>query len=192
MEEQSFDTREAILALSLALAGCEPLDEKQPCFNLFDEEILSKLGHRESVWDSAHEAWRQKQKGDVGYVFKMTPRLPQLVLAYREQCKQIEDLDMKSGEFILKIYADANAGLMQPDEMILRIACVILKTRVQYVNLWKLMVPLLRVPVVGKSKHFDTTAISAGKTVEAKGVKKPGFQIVSLNISEEHRKAIKL
>lgn len=186
MEEQSFDTREALLALSLSLAGCEPLDATQPCFNLFDEDILAKLGYRgEKLFPSALEAWEQKEKGDVGYVFKMSPRLPELIKAYRDQCKQIDELDGPAQILIVKIFAQHELGGILQDEMILRVACVILKTRGQYVNLWKQMVPLLRVPIAGKSKNISTVA---GEGL----VKKPGFQVVSLNISEEHRKAMRL
>lgn len=195
MEEQSFDTREALLALSLSLAGCEPLDAAQPCFNLFDEEILAKLGYRGShLFESAKEAWDLKEKGDVGYVFQMSPRLPDLVLAYRDQAKQIEELadGTTAKSLLIKILGQHELGAVMEDEMILRISCVILKTRGQYVNLWKQMVPLLRAPVAGRTKHFDDTILSKGRLVEAKGVKKPGFQVVSLNISDEHRKAMRL
>lgn len=193
MEEQSFDTREALLALSLALAGCEPMDATQPCVNLFDSELLAKRGYTgKPLIEGAEEAWHQKEKGDVIYVFKMSPRLPDLVLAYRDQCKQVEELDGTATGLIIKTLGQHELGAILQDEMILRVSCVILKTRGQYVNLWKEMVPLLRVPIAGRTKHFDDTILSKGRSVEAKGVKKPGFQVVSLNISDEHRKAMRL
>jgi hypothetical protein len=207
---ETFDTRESLLALCLILAGAEPADPQQPAFNLFDQEILFKIGgglRDERTGDiirasrfsgmkleeAASAAWREGARGDVGHVLKMSDRLPELALAYREQCRLIDDLDMTSGQFILKIYADAAAGLMQPDEMVLRIACVILKTRGEFMNVWKKMVPLLRIPNKGKTTHFETTATGAGgKTVPAKGVQKPGFKVISLNMSPERKKEMGL
>lgn len=203
MEVNLFDTRESILALCLILAGQEPAD--QVTFNLFDEEILFKIGggqrHIEtkevirksrfagmSLTEAANESWKEGARGDVGYILKTTPRLLDLTRAYRDQCAELEKSDAKSSEMITEILG---AGY-EPDEMILRIACVILKTRGDFMNLWKKVVPLLRISETGKAKHFESSVVSEGKTVQAKGVQKPGFRIVSLNASDKTKKALKL
>lgn len=182
MDVNSFDTHEAILALCLILAGGEPLEESQPCMNLYSEEILGKLGYKgEKLLDAANAAWKNGEKGEVKYLLKMTPRLAELIRAYRDQCEQIEKLDAKATDLIDALISNP----VDRDEMILRTACVILKTRGEFMNLWKKMVPLLRVPVDGKSEVHDAAK-------GAKIVKKPGFKVISLNISDEHRKEMGL
>ena len=199
MEVHPFHTQEAVLALCLHLSGsCEPLDAQQPFFNLFDAEILANLGYRgKPLLDAANEAWKDGKKGHVEYVFKLTPRCSDLILAYRQQCAEIEKLDLSANAIIKKIVSHGTAGAIKQDEMLLRIACVILKTRGEFMNAYKKAVPILRVPVAGKTKNFDTTATvqtngGGSRTVAAKGVSKPGFQIVSLNASEKTRKAMGL
>lgn len=205
---QSFDTTEAVLALCLILAGGEPLDERQPAINLFDADILFTLGGGQKNEDgavirpsrfagmgdleAAKIAWKEGARGHVRYIIKLTPRLADLIRAYREQCKDIEAFDGKSGELIQKIITHAGAGAIQQDEMILRISCVILKTRGRFVNVWKKMIPHLRIPDSGRVKHFDTTVVSRGKMVEAKGVERPGFKLISLNASEETKRHLGL
>lgn len=196
--EQPFSTSEAILAYCLYLAGCEFCDDRTPCTNLFDAEILGKLGYRgEKLWDAANAAWQQKAKGHIQFHFKLTPRTGDLIRAYREQAAEIEKSDGKASELIIEIQKRGDLGAFLPDEILLRISCVILKTRGEFMNLFKQMVPLLRIPVEGKAKHFDTTATvktqtGGNRTVDAKGVQKPGFKIVSLNLSEQKRKDMKL
>lgn len=190
---QTFDTREAILALCLTLAGCEPLDESQPCFNLYDAEILAKHGYRgKPLIEAAQEAWEQKEKGDVGYVFKMTPRLVELAKLYRETCQEIEKADGKAFVMLADIIGKFAAHCLDPDEAILKFSCVVLKTRGQYFNVWKEMVPLLRVPVDGRAKHFDGTVSSNGRTIESKNVHRPGFKVISLNASPGTKEHLKL
>lgn len=199
---ETFDTRESLLALCLILAGAEPAEETQPAFNLFDEEILFKIGGgmkdertgeitRPSRFSgmtleaAANQAWQEKARGDVGHILKMSPRLSALSQAYHDQCKQIEKLDGNAQSLIVKIIAQHELGGILQDEMILRIACVILKTRGSFMNVWKEMVPILRVPDKGKTKNLSSRE---GEHVR----QKPGFRVVSLNISDEHKKGMGL
>lgn len=196
--EQPFSTSEAILAYCLYLAGCEFCDDRTPVTNLFDAEILAKLGFRgEKLFDAANQAWEQKAKGHVQFHFKLTPRTGDLIRAYREQAAEVEKDDGKASDVIATILSYGKTGAIMPDEVLLRVSCVILKTRGEFMNLFKQMVPLLRIPVEGKSRQFDTTATGLdanGKpvTVPARGVQKPGFKVISLNLSEDKRKAMKL
>lgn len=183
MDAQHFKTQEAILAFCLDIAGCEFLDTNQPCVNLYDEEILSKLSYRgKKVWDAAQEAWRDVKKGHVEYVLKMTPRLLDLIKAYRDQCAELERAGGNATTIFLGLMGSWKAGAIMDDEAMLRIACVNLKTRGDFMNIWKKMVPVLRVPVVGK-----TRTMPGAKTGE-QIVSKPGYIIVSLNASEATRK----
>lgn len=199
--EQPFSTSEAILAYCLYLAGCEFCDDRTPCTNLFDAEILAKLGYRgEKLFEAANQAWQQKAKGHVQFHFKLTPRTGDLIRAYREQAAEVEKADGKASDLIAKIldlHSDSLRDEADNTETLLRISCVILKTRGEFMNLYKQMVPLLRVPVEGKEKRFDTTANgldAKGRriSVPAHGVQKPGFKVISLNLSEEKRKRMGL
>lgn len=196
--EQPFSTSEAVLAYSLYLAGCEFIDDRQPCSNLFDAEILAKLGYRgEKLGEAAEAAWRDEKKGHVQYHFKLTPRAADLIRAYREQAAELEKADGKASEFVMKILRHYGSGAILEDEALCRLGCVMLKTRIEFVNIWKKMVPLLRVPVEGKARTFETTATKLdekgqSRVVDATGVQRPGFQIMSLNLSPEKRKKMGL
>lgn len=191
--EPPFSTSDVILAIALFSAGCEPVDEAQPCTNLFDPDILGELGYRgERLMEAAEAAWANEEKGHVQFHLKLSARALELIKAFRDQSELVKKGEGKSFDMLAQIAADARAGAMQDDEMILRFACVILKTRGELANLWKKMIPLLRFPVDGTVKHFDSTAVSNGKTVEAKGVQRPGFKVISLNVSEATRKHLGL
>lgn len=204
-----FETNEALLAFCLITAGCEPCDDRTPCSNLYDEEILFKIGggikdHRGNITkpsrfagmgllDAACKAWKEEAKGDVRFHIRQTPRCLELIKAYREQCKEIEESSLKASDLLLRVADEFKTGAIMPDEFILRTACVNLKTRRDFMNHWKKMVPLLRVPRKGKSVMIETTATVPQKgggtrTVPAKAVTSPGFDVISLNAPSKMRK----
>lgn len=199
--EMPFQTDEALLALCLITAGCEPCDPRTPCVNVYDAEILFKLGGGErdpitkevrrssrfagDLWAGAQAAWKEGARGDIRYSIKLTARCSELIKAYRDQCEELKTSDQSSGEVIAKIMEYAKAGAMAQDEAILRITCVNLKTRIGFVNHWKQMVPLLRVPRRGKVK------ISAeDRRTGRQNVTGPGFDAISLNAGMELRKKV--
>lgn len=210
MGEMPFHTDEALLALCLITAGCEPFDPAAPCVNVLDAEIIFKLGGGQrdpqtkevtrpsrfagmTPWDAAQQVWKEGGKGDVRYSIKLTSRCSELIKAYRNQEQELKTSDKSSGEVILEIMEYAKAGAMMLDEAILRITCVNLKTRIDFVNHWKKMVPLLRVQRKGKSRTMQTTAMGKdGKgrpcQVPATRIIGPGFDAISLNAGEELRK----
>lgn len=193
MDAQHFKTQEAILAFCLDKAGCEFLDANQPCANILDSEILAKLGHRgKPLWEAAQEAWENGSRGHVEYIFKQTPRLMDLIRAYRDQCEEIQKPGGNSTLLTLDIIGRLTRGEILQDEALIRLSCIDLKTRIDFVNIWKEMVPILRVPRSGKTKNFDTTVLSQGKRVQANAVEKPGFTAISLNASEATRKHLGL
>lgn len=208
--EMPFVTDEAILACCLITAGCEPMNPSAPCANIYDEEILFKIGGgkrdattREVIkpsrfagmqlWDAAQAAWKESAKGDVRYEIRLTARCSDLIKIYRHQCATLLSSDKSSGELILGIIESVVAGAMLKDEAVLRISCINLKTRGEFINCWKNLPPLLRAPRKGKTKISDGTARSqlldgSYKTVPAKVVVSPGFDAISLNSSEQTRK----
>lgn len=193
LAQQKFSTAEGLLAFCLYLAGCELADPAQICFHLYTPEILSSLGLKGmTLWDGAQQAWKQKSRGHVEYSFILTQRCNELIQAYRAQREELEKSDDKASDLVLKIMQSAAAGAMLPDEAILRIACVNLKIRSEFMNAWKFVVPLLKVPERGTVKRFDSTVTIAGKdgarTLPAKAVSKPGYKLISLNAREETKK----
>lgn len=195
--EQPFAISEGILAFCLYMAGAEFSDPRMPVVNRFDPENLSKAGFKgEKLWASAQRAWKQDTRGHVEYSFKLSQRTHDLIKIYREQRKELQDSDGKGCDLILKIMGKATSGSMLPDEAILRIACVNLVMRTEFFNMWKQSIPFLKVPDVGKPEKFDTTAtvqtMSGVKTVQASGVKKPGYKLVPLNATPETLKKLGL
>lgn len=196
--DEPFHTQEAILAFCLDIAGCEFADPNRPCINLFDADILGKLSYRgKPLWEGAQEAWKDARKGHVEYVFRMTPRLLDLVRAYREQAAEIEKPGGNATAIVIGLLGAWKSGAILDDEALLRIACVNLKTRIDFVNIWKAMVPMLRVQRKGKSTTTEGTASvpapgGTAKIVPSRTVKSPGWELISLNASPELRKAMKL
>lgn len=198
VDAHPYNTTEAILAYCLYLAGIPFLDNRSPCFNLYDEEILSSMGYKgQPLLESARDAWNQKRKGYVGYQFQITQQLTPLVKAYRDQCSKIEKGNSRASEMNFELLSRFKKGAISPAEFIVRSNCVSLKTRREFVFLWEKQVPVLRIPRKGKSKTFDTTTqrqVGKGRTqtVEGKGVSRPGFDLVSLNLPDEKLKSMGL
>lgn len=193
LAQQKFSTSEGLLAFCLYLAGCELSDPNAICFHIYTPEILSTLGLKgEKLWDGAQRAWLNKARGHVEYSFILSQRCNELIQAYREQREELKESDDKASDLVLKIMQSASAGAMLPDEAILRIACVNLKIRSEFMNAWKTVVPLLKVPAAGKTRRFDSTVTIRGKdgakTLPAKAVEKPGYKLISLNASEETKR----
>lgn len=206
--DQPFSTSEKILVFCLNLAGCEVIG----ITNYFDQEILFTYGggrrdpNTKEVtrpsrfrdlkpWDAAQIMWKEGGQGHVEYQFALTKDCQDLIKAYRDQRDKMEKVakkDEKGSDAALKIMELAAKGAMLPPEAILRLACLAVKLRPEFLNLWQGVVPTLFLPVEGKTKQFETTATFAGKdgpkTVQAKGVKRPGYKFCSLNASMELRK----
>jgi hypothetical protein len=175
---QPFTTQDAALAFSLYLAGVSFVDPARPCMNLYDGEILKKLGFRGMTLEEAvRSALAANKKGEVRYIFARTPELNDLLNAYTTEQKVIADGEGTAAEHLAKLIPDDPA-------LRLRVAAVALKLRPQFMNLWKQVDPLIRVANQGQSKTVET---ANGKLVSS-----PGFRVVSLNASEATRKKLRL
>lgn len=206
---QPFSTNEKILALCLYLAGCQFLGD-QPCINLFDPEILFSIGDGQrdpktkeilkpsrfagmSAWDAGQAAWKEKREGHVEFQFLLTQECHDLIKAYRDQRNKMKESEGKGSDMAMEIMQSVSQGAMLPAEGILRLTCVAIKLRPEFLKLWETVVPMLHVPVRGKSSTFETTATTRDKTgnvkvVPATGVRSPGYKRISLNASEKLRK----
>lgn len=207
---QPFSTNEKILALCLYMAGCQFLGDDRPCINLYDAEILFRLGGGQrdgqtkevtkpsrfngmSLWDAAHLAWKEKAEGHVEFQFLLTQECHDLIKAYRDQREKMKESEGKGSDMAMEIMRSVSNGAMLPAEGILRLTCVAIKLRPEFLKLWETVVPLLHVPARGKSSTFETTATTRDrngtvKVVPATGVRSPGYKRISLNASENLRK----
>lgn len=194
--QQIFGTQEGSLAYCLYIAGCQMADPSQICKHIYTPEILAGLGFQGSpLWGAAQVAWKNKSRGHVEFSFVLTARTGELIKAYRDQRKELEESDAKASDLVLKIAQQFASGAMLSDEMLLRVACVNLKIRSAFMNAYKDVIPLLKIPDKGKTEKFETTATGRDAkgnsiTVPAHGVKKPGYKLISLNASEETKRKL--
>lgn len=172
-----FSTTDAILAFSLYLAGVPFFDDNKPCINIYDVNILQRLGFTGQglpLEDAVRAAVKNKKKGHLEWAFKQVPELDRFLSAYRKQAKEVEAGEGKLYAHILEIATEVS----DPNERVVRMACLILKMRVQFINLWQKQVPLIRVFNEGQSTKTD---LGNGKFK----VSSHGFKIVSLNAKQE-------
>lgn len=183
---QPFTTQDAALAFSLYLAGVPFADPSQPCFNLYDAEILKKLGFPgltlEQAAQAAHNAGK---KGEVRYIFARTPELNNLLESYKAQQAAINDGEGTAVEHL--------AGLIPDADLRLKVAELVLKLRPQFVNMWKDQSPLIRVPNPGESTTRPVTTFNRkGNPIPGKEVSSPGVRIISLNATPATKKRLRL
>ena len=178
-----FHTTDAILAFSLYLAGVPFYEERKPCINIYDENILKRLGLTGmSIEDGVKRALATKKKGHVEYGFKRTPSLNGLLRAYKQQEEYLRDAEGTAVAVVNRLASDLKDGVNP--ETVVRLACTILKMRVQFVNIWQQIDPLIRV--------FNEGEV---ETVSENGVTKrryPGFRMINLHASKETREKLNL
>ncbi len=123
-------------------------------------------------------------KGRIEYHFEHTPETGYLVNAYRDQEKTVKEGEGDAAEAIREIMRLA-AGRLKGDEVImderealLRILCVALKTRIEYVNRWKEVVPTLHI----RGKHTSTSETNGNRKTERHTL---NDKFVPLNASDD-------
>ena len=183
--EVPFTTDDAILACSLYMAGVPFQNEQQPCFNIYDADTLKRLGFSGMTLEAATKAaFESGKKGHVEYAFRAPKQLQSLLRAYTAQQQEIKDGVGTAQELQLKIMKRFAAGEMDEHEALLRISCVNLKMRVQFMNIWKQLVPWVRVDNPGKA--------TTQKTANGIVTRHPGFKMLPLNASDEVKRHLKV
>ena len=180
---QPFHTTDAILAFSLYLAGVPFYEERRPCINIYDENILRKLGFiNVSIEDGVRKAISRKKKGHVEYGFERTPELQSLLQAYKDQEDRLQSDEGTAAEVVQRLAEQLKDGVNP--FTIVRLACVILKMRVKFVSLWQTMEPLIRVFNEGEVQTNQDDGVTTRRF--------PGFRIVSLHASQKTKDKLKL
>lgn len=205
-----WSTSNAMLAFCLRIAGIPLHNNLRPCVNIYDAEMLFIMGGGEkdgkgavvrksrysgmSLEDAANRAFVEGKKGHVTFQFKPVKGIGRLSKVFAAQEAEINatDKNIDVAEFMLGIMQKIAGGEMPQDEGLVRIACVNLKLRGAFMNAWKQMVPRIRIPNEGQERHFKTSVNRRGRTIPADGVEYPGAKIISLDLSEEKRKHLKL
>jgi hypothetical protein len=185
--DRPFTTSNAILAFSLYLAGVPFIDDSKPLLNVYDNEILKNLGFAGlTLEEGTRAALQAGKKGHVTFSFRWTPELGNLLKAFGEMEKKITD----SSETVAKAAEELmleEAKIGHVDEALVKIACLILKSRGQFMNQWKGRedLAMIRVPNPGKAEIRDGPHGS-------KIVSNPGYRLVSLNASEKTKRSLHL
>jgi hypothetical protein len=187
---QPFHTSNAILAYCLHMAGVPWENNHEPAKVLYSAEILNKFtnGQGEPIYkgwqleDAVRDAHKKKRRGHIEYVFKNTPRLGVLLKAYVDQAKYLEQAEGAAHELVLSIAKEK----IDTDVATLRIACVLMKMRAEFMEIWEHQVPIVMIPNPGHSRR------GAADNTGSFTIESPGYRMVSLNASKETREHLGL
>jgi hypothetical protein len=194
--ETPFSTSNAILAYCLHLAGVPWENDRHPVRVLYSAPILNKFtnGSGEPFykgWElekAAAHAHKTKRRGHVEYCFQNTPRLGKLIKAYKAQC---DDLEIKDG-FLHQVVRDLASHIseMEPDIAMVRLACIFLQKRMEFMEIWEHQIPLVMIPNQGRVRHSREVIDTKYGAREANVITSPGMKIMSLNASDKTRKEL--
>jgi hypothetical protein len=161
-----FKTTNAILAFCLYQLG---VPEWRPPVNVYDAPILESISRRlhldrMPIIRLARFCWERKELGRVEYWFEKTPEIEHYLKWYSDQEAEIkaEGNDKDIGARIREIMALATrlpedrpkipGPLMDEREALMRIFCIALKFRIEFMNRWKETLAELEIPVDGKAQ----------------------------------------
>lgn len=196
-KDQPFETSDGLLAFSLYLAGVPFSDPTTPCFNEYDVPLLDSLGFGGKGLlpdQAAIAAVKANRPGRRKYLFQQSEELPALLIAFQDQENKLDsETEIEARDEILnlikRIDVDTGAGnLLAAEERqqnVVRLGCTILKTRTQFMDMWKMLPPWIAFDSNQPSrevKHRD-----GSRTVKYKG-----FIKVSANASEKTKKRLGL
>lgn len=186
--ERPFTTSNVVLAFSLYLAGVPFIDENRPLFNTYDNDILKRLGYSGmTLEEGARAALSDGKKGHVEFAFRWTNELTRLLTAFNAEQKIIADGIGTVDHEAKSILGDFLGGAADEKETLMRLGCLILKSRGQFFNLWKDRedLALIRIPNAGQSTTRDGPK-------GAKIVSNPGYRVVSLNAGDKTKVELKV
>ncbi len=194
--QSPFSTSNAILAYCLHLAGVPWENDKHPIRVLYSAEILNKFknGSGEPFykgWElekAVEHAHKTKKRGHVEYCFACTPRLSKLLKAYRQQCLELEAKDGFLHEYVAEL--SKQLPQMEPDIAMVRLACVFMQKRVEFMEKWEHQIPLVMIPNSGRVQRSRGYIDTKHGSREAMIVTTPGMKIMSLNLSDDKRKEL--
>jgi len=199
MEDQAeFTTSNAILAYCLHMAGVPWYNNNSAARVFYSVDILNKFtnGSGEPYykgWElekAVEHAHRTGRRGHVDYVFRRIPRLEILLKAYKEQADYLETAEGDANAVVTGLVQ--RAASMEPDVLAVRVACVFLKMRAEFMDIWRAQVPIILIPNKGRVKRSRQTFNTKDGVREGLVIETPGFKVMSLNASKETREHLGL
>jgi hypothetical protein len=176
---QPFKTQDALLAACLYFSGVPFWDDRQPCIHRYNADILKRLGYNGMGLEvAANKAYAARKRGNVEYLFKWPKELRNLINAFHDEERHVTKGEGTGAERLAQIM---QLEKIDPEERLIRIACLILKKRLGFMRLWESQVPRLRINNPGKPQQ-----IMDGVTRYA------GWKDIPLNASDELKKKMGL
>lgn len=177
-------TGDGVLAFSMYMAGTPFVDEGIWCVNYYTSEILRKLGYGGlSMREGAKQAVKDGRPGVVRFLLARPDN--NISEAYREQEREIEQGEGLAHGVLRRLLDDYKSGALSYGMAAARIVCLLLKMRIQFMNGWKEVVPLLRIDSVKEPQQRQ--GLDGNLTVEL-----GGFKLISVNASEKIRERMGL
>lgn len=176
---QPFRTQDALLAACLYFAGVPFWDDRQPCFHRYDADILNRLGYSGiPLEEAATKAWSAKKRGNIEYLFKWPKEMRHLIKAFHDEENQITKGEGTAAERLSYLMGLEN---IETEERLIRVACLLLKMRLQFMRLWEKVVPRLRIQNPGEPEELGGNI-----------TRYPGWKEIPLNASDELKKKMGL
>lgn len=190
--ENPLNTQNALLAYCLHIAGVPWLDDKHPCRVIYSPEIVRKFRNgsgepaykgREFNLATVAQVHKDGWRGHVEFMFAYSPRTKALIKEYK---KQVEYLDKADG-YLHELTSDLakQFGQIEPDVALMRLSCVILRSRPDFMDLWTHQIPCLMINNEGRVHESEANIEIKGEMRRVKKIDHPGFKIVSVNASKE-------
>ena len=172
-------TGDGVFAFALYMAGTPFADDNLWCVNYYTADILRKLGY--SGVTMREGATRAVKDGKPGVIrFMLCKPTSEVARGYTEQQKEVEDGEGEAKDTLRNLFTDYKSGIRTFEETAVRVACLILKMRIKFMNGWKDVMPLLRID--DNREPHRTRGLDGSEMVEF-----GGFKFISVNASEETR-----
>ena len=180
------------------MAGSPWADNFQPARVYYSPDILNKFVNAagEPIYkgweleDAVKDAYKKGRRGHVEYMFQRHPRLPILLKAFVDQSDYLKNAEGTADSVITALVQQA--ATIEPDVLAVRMACVFLKMRAEFMEIWKVQIPIILIPNVGHIRRSKQTFPTKDGIREGLVVETPGFKVVSMNASKETRKHLGL
>jgi len=191
IQQEPFNTTDAILAYCLHMAGVEWQNPHEAAKVFYSIDILNKFtnGSGEPFyrgWElerAVEHAHKHGKRGHVEYVFKRTERLPLLVKVFHDQVEYLRKAEGVAHEVVQELIAQRDK--LAADVFSVRLCCIMLKLRAEFMDIWRHQVPVVIIPNPGLVRRRELP--EGGHIIET-----PGFRAISLNASKETREHLGL
>lgn len=136
--ELPITTSNAALAFCLYIAGIPFQDDQQPLSNVYDAEMLRKLGYeRTPIEEAVGLAFAAGHKGHVEYGFKRALRIGEALEGFKNAQKEVEISSASGGAIVSQIIKGHAGGLLSLPEAMAGASCITLKRWREELKHWE-------------------------------------------------------